>query len=118
MHHTEKTVTIYHREWNAEKGADEYRRTVLAGVSFFSKIATVVSTDGLTASCEGILRIPMKTYLDGVAIQNGDLVCEGDVQKDIKMPSQLVNKCPQVFTVIGITRNDTGREPHIKVVCK
>lgn len=118
MHHAERTVTIYHREWDAKSGADVYLGTVLAGVSFFSKTATAVSTDGLTAACEGVLRIPLKTYPDSLVIKNGDLVCEGAVQKVMKMPSELVGECPYVFTIVGITRNDVGRVPHIKVVCK
>ena len=118
MYYTEKIVTIYHRELNKEKGADEYQRTVLAGVSFFSRIATTVSTDGLTAACEGMLRIPLKAYPDGLILKNGDLVCEGALETDIHLLSELNELCPYVFTVVGITRNTSGRAPHVKVVCK
>lgn len=118
MRHTEKTVTVYSREWDGEKGADIYRRTVFDGVSFFSRISTAVSTDGLSAACEGVLRIPVAAYPDGIVIKNGDLVCEGALQKDIGMPSDLTGLCPYVFTVVGVTHNVDGRCPHVKVVCK
>ena len=118
MHHAEKTVTVYHREWDKEKGADVYRRTVLTGVSFSSRIATSVSTDGLTAACEGTLRIPAEVYPDVLVLNNGDLVCEGALQQDISMPSELDGLCPYVYTVVGITHNSSGRCPHTKVVCK
>ena len=118
MHHAEKTVTVYHREWDKGKGTDVYRRTVLSGVSFFSRVSTVVSTDGLTAACEGTLRIPTEVYPDELVLKNGDLVCEGELQKELSMPSELDGLCPYVYTVVGITHNSGGRCPHTKVVCK
>ena len=118
MHNADKTATVYHRVWDKEKGIDVYRRTVLTGVSFFSRIATAVSTDGLTAACEGVLRIPFESYPDTFSIENGDLVCEGALELDINLPSELNKLCPYVFAVVGITRNTSGRCPHVKVVCK
>lgn len=118
MHHADKTVTVYRKEWDKEKGADVYRGMVLAGVSFFSRIATSVATEGLTAACEGLLRIPMAVYPDGLEVKNGDLVCEGVLETDELRPSDLDTRCPYVFTVVGVTRNTSGKAPHIKVVCK
>ena len=118
MHHADKTVTVYRKEWDAEKGADSYRGTVLENVSFFSRIATSVSTEGLTAACEGTLRIPMEVYPEGLEIKNGDLVCEGSLTENPASVAQLDKLCPYVFTVVGITRNTSGRSPHVKVVCK
>lgn len=118
MRHTEKTVTVYHREWDGDKGIDIYHRTVLQDVSFFSRISTTVSTDGLAAACEGVLRIPMAAYSDTLVLKNGDLVCEGALDADIKLASELDKLCPHVFTIVGITRNTAGRCPHVKVVCK
>lgn len=118
MHHAEKTVTVYCREWDKERGVDVYRRTVLAGVSFFSRISTSVSTDGLAAACEGVLRIPMESYPNTLVLENGDLVCEGALEADVNLPSELNKLCPYVFTIVGITRNTSGRGPHVKVVCK
>lgn len=118
MRHADKTVTIYHKEWDGEKGADVYRGTVLVGVSFFSRISTTVSTDGLAAACEGILRIPMVSYPDDLVLKNGDLLCEGALKMDVKLVSELDKLCPYVFTVVGIARNTAGRSPHVKAVCK
>lgn len=118
MHHADKTVTVYRKEWDAEKGIDVYLGTVLVGVSFFSRISTAVSTEGLTAACEGVLRIPMDACPDGFIIQNGDLMCEGTLETEGLRPSDLDGLCPYVFTVVGVTRNTSGREPHIKAVCK
>lgn len=118
MRHADKTVTVFHKEWNAEEGVDNYRKAVLAGVSFFSRIATVVSTEGLSAACEGVLRIPLEVCPRGLAINNGDLVCEGHIQQEIKMPSELNGLCPYVFIVVGVTRNSSGKGSHVKAVCK
>lgn len=118
MRNAVKTVTVYRKEWDKEKGADVYHGTVLAGVSFFSRVSTVVSTEGLTAACEGVLRIPMAVCPVGLEIKNGDLVCEGALQTEELRPSDLNALCPHVFTVVGVTRNSSGREPHIKAVCK
>lgn len=118
MRHTEKTVTVYRRVWDGEKGADVYRRAVLTGVSFFSRISTSVSTDGLAAACEGVLRIPMASYPDDLVLKNGDLVCEGALETDIALVSELDKLCPHAFTVVGITNNTVGKCPHVKVVCK
>ena len=117
MRNAKKTVTVYQKEWDGEKGADVYRRTVLTGVSFFSRISTTVSTDGLSAACEGTLRIPAEAYPNILAIKNGDLVCEGAL-KEIATVSELNSLCPYVFTIVGVTRNESGRCPHVKVVCK
>ena len=118
MRHTGKTVTVYHREWDGDKGADTYHRTILRDVSFFSRISTAVSTDGLAAACEGVLRIPVEAYPDTLILTNGDLVCEGALEADVDQVSELNKLCPYVFTIVGITRNTAGRCPHVKVVCR
>ena len=118
MRHADKTVTVYHKEWDEDKAIDVYRGTVLGGVSFFSRISTAVSTDGLSAACEGTLRIPMEAAPDGLVLKNGDLVCEGALQTEGLQPSDLDKLCPYVFTIVGITRNMDGLGAHIKVVCK
>lgn len=119
MHHAEKTVTIYRKRWDPEKGLDVYDGTVIPNVSFFSRIATAVSTDGMAAACEGILRIPKREYGDHLLVlKTGDLVCEGVLPVAGQTPAALDKQCPYVFTVVGVTKNLTGREPHVKVVCK
>lgn len=118
MRNADKTVTVYCKKWDEENAADVYPGMVLNGVSFFSRIATAVSTDGLTSACEGILRIPAEVCPEGLELKNGDLVCEGALQTDGLRPGDLDALCPYVFTVVGVTRNVTGKEPHIKVVCK
>ena len=118
MKHADKTVTAYHKKWDAEKGIDVYHGTQIPNVSFFSKISTGVSTDGLVAACEGTLRIPMEHCPEGLELKNGDLICQGALQTEGMQPSDLDGLCPYVFTVTGITINLSGREPHIKVVCK
>lgn len=118
MRHADKTVTVYHKTWDADAGVDIYTGTILQGVSFFSRISTAVSTDGMVAACEGILRIPLEVMPENLELQNGDLVCEGVLPVEGKRPADLDGLCPHVFTVVGITRNTGGREPHAKVVCK
>ena len=118
MRHADKTVTVYHKTWDPEMAADRYKGTVIKGVSFFSRISTVVSTEGLTAACEGILRIPEGVVPYDLNLENGDLVCEGALPTDVLRPGDLDALCPYVFTVIGITRNFAVFGSHIKVVCK
>lgn len=116
MRHTEKTVTVYRKAWDPEKGVDTYHGTVLEHVSFFSKIATTVSTEGLIAACEAVLRIPLEVYPDELVIRNGDKVGEGAL---IENPASLADiEFEYLYTVVGITRNTEGHCPHVKVVCK
>ena len=118
MHHADKTVTVYRKTWDPEAGADVYPGTVVKNVSFFSRISTVVSTEGLQAACEGVLRVPLENWPEDLELKNGDLLCEGELETEGMQPSDLDELCPCVFTVIGITRNTSGRGAHVKVVCK
>ena len=118
MKHADKTVTIFRKSWDADAGVDIYEGTVIPNVSFFSRISTAVSTDGLVAACEGILRIPMEAYPQGLGLKNGDLVCEGKLKTEGMQLSNLDSLCPYVFTIVGITVNGSGQGAHVKVVCK
>lgn len=118
MRHTDKTVTIYRKGWDADKGVDTYTGTVIQNVSFFSRIANAVSNEGIAAACEGIMRIPLTVLPGGKEPKNGDLVCAGRLPVTGKTPADLDELCPYVFTVVGVTWNLSGREPHVKVVCK
>lgn len=118
MRHSEKTVTIYQKRWDKEKAADTYRGTVLVGVSFFSKLATTVTTDGLVSACEATLRIPAELLSAAFVLKNGDLVCEGKYLTNPAGRMAIDAVCGQVYTIVGITNNTSGREPHVKVVCK
>lgn len=118
MRHADKTVTIYRKTWDSEQGIDVYTGTVFTNVSFFSRIATAVSTEGLAAACEGVLRIPAVAIPEGWELHNGDLCCEGMLPTMRKHPADLDDLCPHVFTVVGITWNTDGRSPHLKAVCK
>lgn len=120
MHHAEKTVTVYRKGWDEENAVDVYRGTVLNGVSFFSRISTEVSKEGLAHTCEAVLRIPIGTYNPSPLplLGNGDLVCEGALPTEGLRPADLDELCPYVYTVIGVTWNTSGMGQHIKVVCK
>lgn len=118
MFHADKTVTVYHKTWDADAGVDIYKGTVIQNVSFFSRINTSVSTDGLVTACEGTLRIPLEHCLEGLELKNGDLVCQGALKTEGMQPSELDGLCPYVFTIVGITANLSGKGAHIKVVCK
>ena len=118
MHNADKTVTVYHKVWNPDAGTDVYQGTVIPDVSFFSRISTAVSSEGLQAACEGILRIPMEHYPEDLELANGDLLCEGELETEGLRPSDLDGLCPYVFTIVGITRNTSGRGAHVKAVCK
>lgn len=118
MHNADKTVTVYHKVWNPDANADVYYGTVIPDVSFFSRISTAVSSEGLQAACEGILRIPLENCPEGLELKYGDLLCEGELETEGMQLSELDGLCPYVFTIVGITRNTSGRGAHVKVVCK
>ena len=118
MRHANKTVTVYRKEWDEENAVDAYRGTVLNGVSFFSRISTAISKEGQEHACEAVLRIPVEVCPSDLSLKYGDLICEGALQTDELQPADLDALCPYVYTVVGVTRNTSGREPHIKVVCK
>lgn len=117
MHNANKAVTVYHKEWDPEKGVDVYKGTVLKTVSFFSRVHTVVGTDGLTAANEAVLRIPEEVLPKDLVLANGDLVCEGELPVEGMRPGTLTDLAA-VFTVVGITRNFSVFGSHMKVVCK
>ena len=118
MRNTNKTVTVYHKKWDEKNACDVYHGTLIKGVSFFSRVSTVVSTEGLVHACEGTLRIPMEVYPDGLELKNGDLVCEGALQTEGLRPADMAELCPYVYTVIGVTNNTSIMGSHIKAVCK
>lgn len=118
MHNADKTVTVYHKVWDPNAGVDIYNGIVIPNVSFFSRITTTVSDEGLQAACEGTLRIPMEHYPEGLELLNGDLLCEGELETEDLRPSDLDRLCPYVFTIVGVTRNTSGRGAHVKAVCK
>ena len=124
MHHADKTVTVYRKRWDQEKGLDVYKGTVFTNVSFFSRISAAVSTEGMASTCEGILRIPAQRLVEKLpeterpALKPGDLVCEGSLPVAGQTPADIDKQCPYVFTITGVTLNMTGKEPHVKAVCK
>lgn len=118
MRNAKKTVTVYHKKWDSDVGVDTYEGTVIQNVSFFSRISTTVSKEGLQAACEGVLRIPMEQYPENLELKNGDLICEGKLETEGMNPSNLDALCHYVFTVVGITRNTSVMGAHVKVVCK
>lgn len=117
MHNAKKTVTVYHKEWDQQKGVDVYKGTVLKGVSFLSRVCTTVTTDGLIAASEATLRIPEEVLPADLEMVNGDLVCEGELPVEGMQPGTLADLAT-VFTVVGITRNFSVFGSHMKVVCK
>ena len=117
MHHANKTVTVYHKQLDPEKGVDVYKGTVLKDVSFFCRVHTNVTTEGLKAANEAVLRIPEEVLPKDLILINGDLVCEGELPVEGMRPGKLAD-LTTVFTVVGITRNFSVFGSHMKVVCK
>lgn len=112
MFHADKTVTIYRKAWDPDNAVDVYHGTVVDGVSFFSRVVSAVTTDGLTSSNEAVCRIPLELYTE--ELKTGDLICEGAHT----VSPQSITEIQNPFTIVGITRNTSGREAHIKVVAK
>ena len=131
MHNADETITIYNAYLDESKGYDMYSRTVLEGVSWFGQTKTTVAGDGgLLAANEFVVRIPEElcsgyvepkafTGLGGAwTLQSGDIIVKGAASEVNPRPAELKEKYSDILTVIGVTDNRKGREPHIKVVGK
>lgn len=118
MRHATKTVTIYRKTWDPAAAVDVYNGAVFCGVSFYGNISANQSTDGLVSSNGATMRIPIAYCVTGFVPKSGDLVCEGELNTEGMQPSELDALCPCVYTVVGVTCNDSGKEPHLKVMLK
>lgn len=130
MHHSDNTITLYNAFFDCGADYDTYKRTVLTGVSWFSRTQTTVAGDGgLLAANEFIVRIPCELCGSYVApkdytgaagtwtLRPGDIIVKGEAAEENPRPADL-KKLYEMLTVVGVTDNRTGRGPHIKVVGK
>ncbi len=113
MKHAKKIVTIYHGEFNPEKGCDDYTGRVYRNVSFYGGVDTEVSKDGLSAAAHAVMRIPGNIK---VQISTGDLVVIGAHPTSGKRPDDLADLADYVYTVVGVTDNTGCHGAHTKVV--
>ena len=122
-----ETITIYN------KHANGYKRTVLRGVSWYSKQAVSVTKEGLFSADTVIIRIPasIEGYVQPKAwaqsqigwpvqhwtLQNGDRIVKGDVPLEITdgKISALEKNYDNVITVMSIGDNRRGKLPHFRV---
>lgn len=131
MRNAENTITIYSAYYDNANGCDEYKRNVLAGVSWFNRTQTTVSVDGgLIAANEFTVRIPSelcsgyvepKSYTGAVntwTLCPGDIIVKGMATETNPLPKDLFKAYNDVFTIVGVTDSRRGRGAHIKVVGK
>jgi len=131
MQHAGKTITLYNRTRDEASGLDVYKRTLLAGASWFGRIQTTIASDGgLLAANEFIVRIPgeltadyvPKKDYDGSAgtwtLAPDDIIVLGDVTAENPTRKQLFDTHTDTMTVLAVTDNRGGSGGHIKVVGK
>lgn len=124
------TVTIFRKAYNPATGFDEYTKTVLAGVSWYSQLKTVQGNNGIAFAKLFKMRIPVSVgkkfafpldFTDPetqYTIQPGDLVFKGTVTEDLQAGSAigaLQSKCPEHFTVLALHDNRGKMLPHVYV---
>lgn len=131
MRNAENTVTIYNAFYDSTSGYDVYMRTVITGVSWFSRTLTnVVGDGGLISANEFTVRIPEelcsgyvdpKSYTGVVStwtLRPGDIIVKGTATENNPLPKDLFKAYSDIFTVVGVTDSRGGRGAHIKVVGK
>lgn len=132
-----EVATLLNSQMDAETGYDVYNATVIKGVSWHNTVAATVSTSGLLAANQYIVRIPAdadfggKSYVDPIAyktadpsacftLQRGDLLVKGIIGEtnNIKL-SSIQERCAEGFTVLSVTDNRSApNAQHWKVVGK
>lgn len=113
MKHANKTVTVYHAEYDPVKGYDVYTGRVYENVSIYGGIDTAVSKDGLSYAVHATMRIQGKKKCP---VCNGDLVLIGAHETTVERPDDLSDMVDYVYTVVGVADNTEGYGAHIKVV--
>lgn len=111
----DKTVSLFNR--TTENRAPVWHKTLLEGVSWFSRDVSAVTDDGLRTANQFIVRIPFDTgYVkpqeyegEGWTLRKGDYMVLGDVEE--------VATGQDIMTITAVT--DNRRAPngkHFKVV--
>ena len=131
MRHADKTVTLYNRYYDSGLGLDTYKQTSIAGVSWFGRIQTTVSSDGgLLAANEFTVRIPRERAGDYVesadytgeantwTLAPDDIIVLGAVTVENPTRKKLFDTFNNIMTVLAVTDNRDGSGGHIKVVGK
>lgn len=128
------TITVINAVFDPLTDRDIYSSAIVSGVSWFGRIDTGIdSKGGLAAADSVVIRIPTsavgnKSYVPVAAyadpatqwtVMPGTIVIRGIVSGADLSPRALFaaygNDCR---TVLGVTANDRGRAPHLRVVGK
>lgn len=128
------TITVFNAKHDPVTDKDEYRSTVIDGVSWFCEIVSNTETTGLRAANRFTIRIPDtadfggKSYADPIdyasaedvsslfTLAHGDIVVHGAVTDPGLRPAQ-IQKLYEAFTILGVTDNRRApNAPHWKVV--
>lgn len=135
-------LTVYNARYNADLGYDEYKRTTIYDVHWYSQMLNSVGTAGLKSAEIFTVRIPNgatpeynKEYkspreykvldLDDVegyyTFQPGDKIVRGATDFEVTGSvghtwADIEKNFDEVFTVTGYADNRQGSTPHIKVV--
>ena len=117
-----ETITVFNAVRYPGQEDDSYIGTVIAGVSWYSDVASTVDGTGLKAADKVTIRIPFnadfggKSYVDPVTyktsdpetsftLKNGDVIVKGKCLADNIRPAELQKIYPDYVTILGVTDN-------------
>ena len=124
------TLTLFNRRLDPKSGYDEYHRTVISGISWYSTVKSTVTDKGLKSANLYTIRIPIDAVFDGKSwidpkgyteaenvdglftLNEGDLIVKGSVTLDNATPAQIHKQFSEAFTVLSVT--DNRRAPNAK----
>lgn len=134
--YTNAEITLYNGRYNPDTKKQEYRRTQIRGIYWYTEQKTNIGDKGLVSADLYKIRIPAdavvqggRKYIDAMkyriltadevygywTINNGDLFVRGVIYDDIEKLSDLTLKYANVGRVNSFSDNRQGLNPHIRV---
>lgn len=137
MHLCNETVTLFNAKFEKDSGYDKYYPTVIAGVSWYCEIASIVDSSGLKAANKFTVRIPINANFDGktylsphefavckyperyFTLREGDVLVRGEIATTNVKPADLHSNFDEATTILSVTDNRRAHNAkHWKVVGK
>lgn len=134
MKETTETVTVLNRRTDPTTGLDEWRPTVIRGVSWHSRVNVSITQTGLKSADTATVRIPEDADTGGrvymtpaeysaaespsgaFTLARGDVMVRAEITTPTT-PAALQTACEDYITIISVTDNTRRpHAPHRKVV--
>lgn len=109
---TNSDMTLYHKVFDEETRLEKWERHYIENVWWYGGKGASTQL-GYENANDVQIRIPY-TNNENLKIDNfciGDIVCKGNIQKDIKTQSELNED--EFYNIIAMSNNTFGSEPHI-----